>query len=185
MRFSHEYRILVCLLVLLDILAGKPAQAEEMLDYIIGFYHDQCGEIYASTHDNGDNIEESIDDGLIIFDDSIYEIQLTPQGVMGTVVYADFLCGKFGSGWCGIGGCGFHIIVDDVAYFRMSGYKPTSVTIGNDTLVVIPIDGPACDGSDGVRARNYDRCHVVATWNDSLNTFLSIDQKLRLSPIMP
>lgn len=182
----NEFRaISYSLAIFLITLAFKPAQAEEMLDFIIRYYSQQCEEIYESVDIDRNGMEDFMDEGLIIFEDSIYEIQLTPEGLTGTVVYSDFQCGRFGAGWCGIGGCGFNIIVNESLYYRASGYRPTSVTVGNETIVVIPIDGPACESSDGGHARNQDRCHVVATWNEGLNDFLSMDQQLRLSPLLP
>jgi hypothetical protein len=119
---------------------------------------------------------------LRLSEDAIYDIALTPNGVTGTVLYNEFHCTNIGYGWCGSGGCGFHLVVDGIVFSRRPGFRPFSVTAGDDTFVLIPIHGGGCVTSDGTTGGGFDPCYVAATWDADAKTFRSKDGEIDLWP---
>jgi hypothetical protein len=161
------------------------AQADPMLDSIIAKFQEQCDVEQANYRRIDDDLDAPLRGTLRLSDDAIYDIALTPDGVTGTVLYNEFHCTNIGYGWCGTGGCGFHIIVDGIAFFRQGGFRPSSVTHQDETFVLIPIHGSGCVTSDGSRGAGVDPCYVVATWDVEAQTFRSKDGEINLSPISP
>lgn len=166
------------------ILAGT-AEADPMVDFIIEQFQEQCDAEQANFRGIDDDLDAPLQGVLSLSEDAIYDIALTPDGFTGTVLYNEFHCTNIGYGWCGSGGCGFHLIVDGIAFFRRSGFRPSSVTQGDDTFVLIPIHGSGCVTSDGNSGAGADPCYVVATWDADAATFRSKGGEIDLSPLNP
>ena len=163
-------------------LSAVPAQADTTVDDIVKQFQAACDAEQAYFRGVDDDLEEPLQGTLTLADDAIYQIQLTPDGVTGTVIYNEFHCSNVGYAWCGSGGCGFHIIVDGVAYQRMTGFRPISVSVGTNTFVLIPIHGSGCVTSEGTGGAGVDDCYVAATWDPSARTFRSKDGEITLPP---
>ena len=163
----------------------QPVQADPMVDFISEQFQNQCDAEQASFRAIDDDLDAPLKGVLSLSEDAIYDITLTPDGVTGTVLYNEFHCTNLGYGWCGSGGCGFHLIVDGVIFSRQSGFRPYSVTQEDDTFLVIPIHGSGCITSEGNSGAGSDRCYVVATWDADLATFRSKGGEIDLSPLNP
>jgi hypothetical protein len=109
---------------------------------------------------------------------NLYEIQLTPEGKTATVLYSEFHCRNAGAGWCGSGGCSFHIISDG-QIFDGRGGKPYSVTAKDTTLIIVPVHGSECVNSDGEILYGAANCSMVAEWDAKYSTFHSVNNLLR------
>ena len=171
------------LLFVVSILASA-AEADPMVDFIIEQFQRQCDAEQANFRGIDADLAAPLQGVLSLSEDAIYDIALTPDGVTGTVLYNEFHCTNIGY-WCGSGGCGFHIIVDGVVFFRRSGFRPTSVTQGDDTFVLIPIHGSGCINTDGNNRAGADPCYVVATWDSDAATYRSKGGEIDLSPLNP
>jgi hypothetical protein len=162
-----------------------PAQADPMVEFIIDQFQEQCDVGQADFRGIDDDLDAPLQGVLSLSEDAIYDIALTPDGVMGTVLYNEFHCTNMGYAWCGSGGCGFHIIVNGVAFFRQGGFRPQSVTVEDETFILIPIHGSGCVTSVGSSGAGADPCFVVATWDERAQTFRSKGGEIDLSPINP
>lgn len=181
LRFlSHLYPTLLCVPMMV-----QPVQADPMVDFIIDQFQEQCDAGQADFRGIDDDLDAPLTGTLTLSADSIYDLQLTADGVMGKVVYNNFRCTNMGYAWCGSGGCGFHIIVDGVAFYRQGGFRPQSVTAGDETFILIPIHGGGCVTSVGSSGAGADPCFVVATWDERAQTFRSKGGEIDLSPINP
>ena len=115
-------------------------------------------------------------------DKNLFEIQLTPDGKMGTVLNASFSCN--GTHTCGSGGCVNYILADG-RIFQRHGHMPYSITQGRETLIVLPKSGGSCELSDQSMVYGADLCLGVATWDEFHSAFRSIGNQLPLSDISP
>jgi len=163
----------------------RTVSAEPMVDFIVQQFQEQCDAEQAKYRGIDDDLDAPLQGILTLSEDAIYEIELTPEGVTGTVLYNEFHCTNIGYGWCGSGGCGFHLIVDGVAFFRQVGFRPFSVTEGNATFVLIPINGGGCVTSQGEIGAGVDTCYIVTTWDDRAQSFRSKGGEISLSPLNP
>ena len=160
-------------------LSAIPAQAETTVDDIVQQFQAACDAEQAYFRGVDDDLEEPMQGTLTLAEDAIYQIQLTPDGATGTVIYHEFHCSNVGYAWCGSGGCGFHIIVDGYAYSRLTGFRPISVTTDDNTFVLIPIHGSGCVTSEGMGGAGVNECYVVATWDARAETFRSAGGEIR------
>jgi hypothetical protein len=184
-NWTHLLKAHFCTLLLCAAIMGRPAHADPMVDFIIEQFQKECDAAQANFRGIDDDPDAPLRGVLKLSEDAIYDIALTPDGVTGTVLYNEFHCTNAGHGWCGSGGCGFHIIVGGVAFFRQGGFRPSSLTTEDTTIVLISIDGGGCVTSDGSRGAAVDPCYVVATWDAAAQTFRSNDGELALSPLNP
>ena len=161
---------------------------ENILEFILEGYQAECiaaqEEPMASVSDD----EDSNVAAITLDESSIYNIDITADGREATVLYANPRCPQIGSAWCGTSGCTTYVIVDGTI-FQTAGFKPVSVTIGeNSVVVIVPRAGRACVNADGQTQSNNVSCYAAAVWDDEANTFNSIgsdDPVFRLSDLMP
>lgn len=121
---------------------------------------------------------------LTLEESNIYEMQITPDNRTATIVYNAFKCTNIGYAWCGNGGCGYYVIVDDLVFERAGGYEPFSITQGDQTYVMMPLHGNACVDASDVSGAGPQDCIVVATWDEQARTFRSKDGELQLSNLL-
>jgi hypothetical protein len=166
---------------------------EEAVDLVIEHYQQGCNSALEEYRDIDADLDEPVIGELIIDEENIYEIDLTPDGsTKGTVIYNDFGC--IGDDlpvypWCGTGGCGFEIVVNGVIYERSLGGRPFSVTAKSPfryseddlTVVLTSIHGTGCDDAVGHSGAGYQTCLVSAWWDPDFNTFRSKGGDIRLS----
>lgn len=164
---------------------GRSVSADPMVDFIIEQFQGQCDAAQAEYRGIDDDLDAPLEGILTLADDAIYQLDITTDGVTATVLYNEFHCTNVGYGWCGTGGCGFHIIVDGVVFFRDGGFRPLSVTVEDTAFVVIPIGGGGCVTSEGNIGAGVDTCYVVATWDARAQTFRSAGGEINLSPLNP
>jgi hypothetical protein len=159
------------------------ALADTAVDDIMQQFQAECDAEQAYFLGADDDLDASVQGQLTLAEDAIYEIELTPDGMTGTVVYNEFHCTNIGYAWCGSGGCGFHIIVNGVAYQRRTGFRPISVTADDNTFVLIPIHGSGCITSAGMGGAGVNTCYVVATWDPIAQTFRSKGGEITFDPL--
>ena len=116
---------------------------------------------------------------LQIDQESIYELRISEDQI-ATVVYADFSCENIGRGWCGSGGCSYHIVAGGQV-FSGAGGKPYSFIVDSNQMLILPRGGGACTLSDGRTAPNTSPCFSIATWDTANQLFISVDSVLPLS----
>lgn len=156
------------------------------IDEIVQYYQGQCDEEQASVlpeiDENGtDKPEKGV---LTLAPNSIYDIQITPSGTHATVFVPEFHCSNIGHAWCGSGGCGFYLIVDETIYFRQGAFSPTSVTfeygIGQQTVVLFATHGTGCRDAEGQSGVGSDPCYSSVVWDEDRQSFFSIDGSVNL-----
>ena len=117
-------------------------------------------------------------------DENTYQLQLTPEGKMGTVIIANFSCTNKSVGLCGSGGCHQYIMTDG-KIFERHGYRPYSVTDQNQTFIILPKHGLNCSLSNNGQVYGADACYHIAIWDDTHSAFRSVDNQLPLSELSP
>jgi hypothetical protein len=156
------------------------------IDEIVQYYQAQCDEEQASVlpeidEDDTDKHETGV---LTLAPDSIYDIQITPTGKQATVFVPQFHCSNIGHAWCGSGGCGFYLIVDERTYFRQGAFSPKSVTfeygIGQETVVLFATHGTGCRDAEGKSGVGSDPCYSSVVWSEERQSFFSIDGSVGL-----
>ena len=131
-------------------LSALPASAQTALDRVIADYKQQCVSAQADILPEMDaDLDPPQAIVLKIDDDAIYEIKVTPEGKMATVVFTSFSCTNIGYAWCGSGGCVSYLIVDEHVFEWEGGGRPMSVDAGEGTLIVSPVAGFSCTDSEG------------------------------------
>ena len=144
------------------------------IDRIIDIYQQDCLE--------NSELDIDFEDGtaavkLSMSAENFYDISITPNGKMATVVYAAFSCPDMGYMWSGSGGSPYYIIVgSDI--FEGWGGMPYSLRHDDTVHVILPRAGGACDGSDELIPSNASACHGIANWDESLQGFNSIGNQL-------
>lgn len=156
------------------------------IDEIVEYYQAQCDEEQASVLPDIDADElDKPEKGVLTLDtENIYDIQITPSGKHATVLVPEFHCSNIGHAWCGSGGCGFYLVVDDKTYFQPAGFGPTSVTfqygIGQQTVILFTTHGTGCKNAEGNTGVGSDPCFSSVVWNEERGTFFSIDGSVDL-----
>jgi hypothetical protein len=178
----HAFRHSVLAGLMITSFGAMSALADTAVDDIVQQFQTQCDAEQAYFLDADDDLDAPVQGQLTLAEEAIYEIALTPDGMTGTVLYNEFHCSNIGYAWCGSGGCGFHIIVDGVAYQRRTGFRPISVTADGQTFVLIPTHGSGCVTSEGTGSAGVNTCYVVATWDPSARTFRSKAGEITLPP---
>ena len=159
------------------------SHADPVVDEIVQEYEERC----VADHENKLGRSGVGDELAAVFTvnaDAIYEIELAPDGTTGTVVYNEFHCKDFGYGWCGTNGCGFHIVVDGIAFERFGGGRPFSVTAKDTTFVIIPLHRGSCSSSDGFHGTSFG-CYDIATWDAEDNTFIGQNNRIKVKQMNP
>ena len=88
-----------CFVSLLGVsVTSMPAQADPMLDFIVQQFQEQCDAEQANFRGIDDDFDAPLEGTLTLSEDAIYEIELTPNGVTGTVLYNEFHCTNVGYG---------------------------------------------------------------------------------------
>jgi len=165
--------------------AALPALGDynPITDEILKEYKDECiadrRDILGVSH-----ISDELATVFTVAADAVYEIELAPDGTTGKVVYHEFHCAEFGYQWCGTNGCGFHIVVDGVAFERFGGGRPFSVTVEDNTFVIIPLHRGSCRTSDGELGANFG-CYGIATWDAEENTFVGQKNQIKVKQMHP
>jgi hypothetical protein len=155
------------------IVTSVPADAQALVAQIFEHYQTECNEMQPDLPAIDEDISDQGPPELRPLESTVYDIQLTPNGKTGTVVYPDFWCENAGHPFCGTGGCGFYIIVDDKVFERQGGHRPHSIASEKGVYVIIPIHGSGCEDSTGQNGAGANSCSVVAIWDDNAETFRS------------
>ncbi len=112
------------------------------------------------------------------FEDSVYDIQISPEGRQATVLYRNAICPNFGAGYCGSGGCSFYIVVGNQAFSHQGGGKPYSVAHGDGISIAVPLGGYACKDTKGETGFGTDPCYDFIFWNEQTQDFMALDSEL-------
>jgi hypothetical protein len=151
------------------------ADDQTSVDRLILNYQQQCisaqGDI-SSDIDRDLDAPQTVD--LNIDDDAIYEIKVTPEGKVATVVFTSFSCTNVGYAWCGVSGsCVSYLIIDEQVFEWAGGGRPVSVDTGEETLIVSSIGGSSCADSEGNGGFGSSPCYRVMVWDENLRSFFS------------
>jgi hypothetical protein len=161
---NHLMRILFAILLILPTHVFA-ASNTDIVNQIVASFSAECSALQDDAQ-NGETFYELVP--VIVSDESIYEIQITSNGKMATVLFSDFSCPGVGaSSWCGSSGCEVFIIVDGVSY-ETRGWKPFTVAHGEEVLVMLPRSGGACGIENGAP------CYTVTIWNENDKEFNKI-----------
>lgn len=164
-------------------LSVLPASAQTALDRVIADYQQQCVSAQADILPEIDaDLHPPQAIVLKIDDDAIYEIKVTPEGKMATVVFTSFSCTNIGYAWCGSGGCVSYLIVDEHVFEWEGGGRPMSVDTGEGTLIVSPVAGFSCTDSEGREGWGAAPCYRVMVWDEDLRSFWSIQGDVTARP---
>lgn len=159
-------------------LISLPATAQDhpnpIVNSIIDWHRQYC---YDNLADLRDENRVPLESDFGIDEGSIYDIKIA-EGQTATVVYKSFTCEGEGHGWCGSGGCGYFIVVNNKIFTRRMGYKPRMVNVpvynGTIPAIVISVHGTSCESAAGESMAGADTCFAMTTWNEYWETFQSI-----------
>jgi hypothetical protein len=144
---------------------------------IVEWHRQYCFEDLARTESSTPRQSDfGIDEG------SIYDIEIG-EDQSATVIYKSFTCKGLGHGWCGSGGCGYFIVVEDKIFERQLGFEPLVIDIpiynGTRPGLLIPLHGTSCEGAAGESMSGADTCYALATWNNYFHAFQAATPLLR------
>ena len=180
-----KYLLTVMALVLALPALGKdipnsPHTTENLTKIILGHWVEWCMEFDKELNEGVELEAYSFEANL---DENIYQIQLTPEGKMGTVLIANFSCTN-SRGLCGSGGCHQYIMADG-KIFERHGHRPYSITNQKQNFIILPSSGGLCSWSNGEGLGGASTCNQIAVWDDDYSSFISMDNQLPLSELSP
>ncbi|WP_299749552.1 hypothetical protein [uncultured Tateyamaria sp.] len=143
-----------CLAVIACALSPGAANAETVSDVLEGVRTD-CASI-----ENGQ---------LTVQDGAVRQVDLTGDGVPDDIVELRLLsCSTAASLFCGTGGCGIAVIVDQRRFdFLVKAWE--IVPFGQDIVLLFNVHGAECGGS------NLRRCYEAKVWSEGDFRSVSID----------
>lgn len=113
------------------------------------------------------NEEINIED--IIIEGAITTVEI--GGIHKTTAYivdpASIICGDVNLGMCGSRGCPITIFAENTSY-SYTGWQPTPINHGTQTLLLLPHSGWVCG-----REFNVSPCFSVIAWDQETRTFTS------------
>ena len=154
---------------------------ENLTKIILGHWVEWCMEFDKELNEGVELEGYSFEANL---DENVYQIQLTPEGKMGTVLIANFSCTNKSVGLCGSGGCHQYIMADG-KIFERHGHRPYSVTDQNQTFIILPKHGLNCSLSNNGQVYGADACYHIAIWDEAHSAFRSMGNQLPLSELSP
>ena len=180
-----RYLLTVMALVLALPALGKdipnsPRTTENLTKIILGHWVEWCMEFDKELNEGVELEAYSFEANL---DENIYQIQLTPEGQMGTVLIADFSCTNDRS-LCGSGGCHQYIMADG-KIFQRHGHRPYSIPARSQNFIILPSSGGNCSWSNGEGLAGASTCNQIAVWDENQSSFISNDNQLPLSELSP
>ena len=153
----------------LNLTAKRP-----VIDNVLDHYQNECDGYIEKDID-------FVDDGslqkLTVYPEDFFDLKLTTDGLMGTVVYAGFRCSDMGHIWSGSGGSSYYVIIGD-QIFEGWGGVPYSMTAGNTIHLILPKHGSACSYGDDKTPIGAEACHGIANWSVMEQKFSSIGEQL-------
>lgn len=168
------------IMLMLALFAGTASAQDHpnpVVQSIVDWHRQYCFEDLARTERSTPRQSDfGIDEG------SIYDIAIG-EGQSATVIYKSFTCEGLGHGWCGSGGCGYFIVVEDKIFERQLGFEPSVIDIpiynGTRPGLLIPLHGTSCEGAAGESMSGADTCYALATWNNYFHAFQAATPLLR------
>ncbi len=180
--FADKGMATLALATIISLTVGA-ASAQTALDRVIADYQQQCVSAQADILPEMDaDLDPPQAIVLKIDDDAIYEIKVTPEGKMATVVFTSFSCTNIGYAWCGSGGCVSYLIVDEHVFEWEGGGRPMSVDAGERTLIVSSVSGFSCTDSEGREGWGASPCYRMIIWEEELRTFWSERADIKVRP---
>jgi hypothetical protein len=180
--FADKGMAALALATIISLTVGA-ASAQTALDRVIADYQQECVSAQADILPEMDaDLDPPQAIVLKIDDDAIYEIKVTPEGKLATVVFTSFSCTNIGYAWCGSGGCVSYLIVDEHVFEWEGGGRPMSVDAGERTLIVSPVSGFCCTDSEGREGWGASPCYRMIIWDEELRTFWSERADIKVRP---
>jgi hypothetical protein len=152
---------------------------QRAIDAITAEFQERCDAAQGDFRDIDADMDTTLSGELTLGESKVYQIPITTEGKLATVLVPEFRCTNIGYAWCGTGGCGFFIIVDGVPYRNWGSHEPRSTTIpthtGEQVVILYPQHGSSCETASDRKTSGFDPCFSLLIWNERLSTFVSPD----------
>ena len=163
--------------------ASIPPEDQLAIDVITAEFQEQCDAEQGHFRDIDADMNAPLRGELTLGESKIYQIPITTDGKLATVLVPEFRCTNIGYAWCGTGGCGFFIIVDGIPYRKWVSHEPRSITIptytDEEVVIIYPQHGGSCDTASDQSLSGSDSCYSLFMWNERLSTFISPDGSIQ------
>ena len=154
-----------------------------LIDLVLAKHQRQCDEDLASDIDAFDLNEPT---AITTYVEDFYDLEISSNGTLATVIHAGFACGDLGHLWSGSGGSPLYVIADGQIFENWLAHRPFSVERDGETFLMIPKHGSACQSSDPeLTVVGADICYAVALWHDRQQTFYGYGNVLQFSDLNP
>lgn len=148
------------------------------VENIVEGFQQVCDEEYEGQSSSFDKTKR---DTVELYPQDFYDIQISPEGKMATVIIAGFYCPGLGHPFSGSGGSPTFIIADGKTFKTDLARGVFSITENELTFINIFLHGIFCKNSDnGESMPGYKGCINVTIWDDELKTFYGHNNILKL-----
>ena len=154
-----------------------------LIDLVLVKHQKQCDRDLAKDIDAFDLNEPT---ALTTYADDFYDVKISSNGTLATVIHAGFACGDLGHLWSGSGGSPLYVIADGQIFENWLSHRPFSVESNGEQLLMIPKHGSGCQTSDReLIVAGADICYAVVLWHDEQRTFYGYGNVLKYSDLNP
>ena len=154
-----------------------------LIDLVLAKHQKQCDRALAKDINAFDLNEPT---AITTYADDFYDVKISSNGTLATVIHAGFACGDLGHLWSGSGGSPLYVIADDQIFENWLSHRPFSVERDGDTFLMIPKHGSGCQTSDPeLIVAGADICYAVVLWHDTQRTFYGYGNVLEYSDLNP
>ena len=150
-----------------------------LIDLVLAKHQRQCDRDLAKDIDAFELDEPA---ALTTYADDFYDLEISSNGTLATVIHAGFGCGDLGHLWSGSGGSPLYVIADGQIFENWLAHRPFSVERDGETFLMIPKHGSGCSSSNPELAvAGADICYAVALWHEEQRTFYGYGNVLEYS----
>jgi hypothetical protein len=154
-----------------------------LIDLVLAKHQRQCDRDLAKDIDAFDLNEPT---ALTTYADDFYDLKISSNGTLATVIHAGFACGDLGHLWSGSGGSPLYVIADGQIFENWLSHRPFSFERDGETFLMIPKHGSGCQTSDPeLIVAGADICYAVVLWHDIQRTFYGYGNVLEYSDLNP
>ena len=148
------------------------------VESIVEGFQQVCDKEYEGQSSSFDKTKKGT---VELYPQDFYDIQISPEGKMATVIIAGFYCPGLGHPFSGSGGSPTFIIADGKTFKTDLARGVFSITENELTFINIFLHGIFCKNSDnGESMPGYKGCINVTIWDDELKTFYGHNNILKL-----
>ena len=154
-----------------------------LIDLVLAKHQRQCDEDLAEDIDAFDLDEPT---AITTYADDFYDVKISSNGTLATVIHAGFACGDLGHLWSGSGGSPLYVIADGQIFENWLSHRPFSVESDGEQFLMIPKHGSGCQTSDPeLIVAGADICYAIVLWHDMQRTFYGYGNVLEYSDLNP